>query len=175
MCQLFAGGFHPSGDTRLRSTPILTGQDTLGHSAMNAHRALAQAGAGNRLPRTIDGKLLDFIAQPVQPDARADLEIDSGGFDHTYAVNRRKFHHVEGGVVGLQTGDASSELVRNARPWSWALTSAGIARRRGFDVAEPGRSERIRSPSISIVWLFATALPVSTWVQSIWRIARFRF
>src|SRR3984957_9529005 len=109
------------------------------------------------------------MTTPAPPSALLPRETAAARYGSTEGNNARYCSQASSGLPL-----APIELVRTARPWSWALTSAGIARRRGFEAAAQGRSALMRSPSISTVWLFATPAPVSKWVQLIARIFKSR-
>ncbi len=81
---------------------------------MDAQRAVAQAGAGHRLPRTLDGELLDLLAHPVEAGACADFEIHARGFHHASGVRVRELDDVERGVVRIEARHTRRKLGRRA-------------------------------------------------------------
>src|SRR5580704_797041 len=80
--QILAGRLHPGRHARLGAATLLARQYALGEPAVHAQRRIAQPSARDRLPGPLDRELLDAGPQPVEADARADLEIHAGGIDH---------------------------------------------------------------------------------------------
>ena len=83
--------------------------------SMNAHSRIPQAGPCDCLPRALDRQLLDLLAQPVEPDARADLEIRTRRLGNTDAVGRCDFNDVERGIVSGQARHARGQIGRHTR------------------------------------------------------------
>src|SRR5215472_16965721 len=82
---------------------------------MNSQCSVTQSAAGNGLPRALDRQLLDLVAQPVDADSGANLEVHSRGFHNAHVVSERKLHDVQRGIVSLQAGHARRQLVRQTR------------------------------------------------------------
>src|SRR2546429_8853041 len=113
--QVLAGRFHPGADARLGAAAALACQHPLGEAALHPQRRIAQPGAGDRLPRALDGELLDARAQPVKADACADFEVHASGLGDSDALRSRDFHDVERGGERLEAGDARREPRREPR------------------------------------------------------------
>ena len=98
----------PGGDARLGAAAVLAREHPLGEAPVHAQRRIAQPGARDRLPRTLDGELLDARAQPVEADARADLEIHARGLGDADAVAGGDLHDVERGIQRLEARERAA-------------------------------------------------------------------
>src|SRR5579864_5933250 len=85
----------PGGDPGRSTAATRVLEHPLGETPVHAQRRIAQPGARHRLPRALDGELLDARLQPVAADARPDLDVHARSLDDADAVPRGDLDDVE--------------------------------------------------------------------------------
>src|SRR5215469_12360834 len=85
--ELLAGGLDPGGDAGRGAAAPFVGEHALGEAPVHAQCRIAQPGARDRLPWTLDGELLDARAQPIAAGAHAHLEIHPRRLGDAYLVS----------------------------------------------------------------------------------------
>src|ERR1700736_4497571 len=115
MRETLAGGLDPGGPPGLGAAAVLARQHPLGETALHAQRRIPQTGSRDGLPRTLDLELFDARPQPVEADARADLEVHARSLGDAHVMAVGDLHDVQCSVERFETRNARGERRRQAR------------------------------------------------------------
>src|SRR5690606_28739861 len=86
----------------------------LEHGAVLAREPLAQVRAGERLPAVARLEVLDLLANPVEPQLRAELEVEAGELAGVEAALLGEMHDLEDLRRERERRDAPRDRLREA-------------------------------------------------------------